>query len=253
MITEKDFSDNELSEISKLYEQIVKQHDLCGGSGLSLVSGKEVSDCQCEAVFKYMKELIFSNLPKGYYGAQTEDLSNYFDNAKELKKFKDALFCDSGILVGLPGEGKTALLATIGKLAILERRFVVYITPENLLRIVRNEDILVDRIYASEIVLFDSLEKYHRSAWADGQLEFILRNLSDKGKVIYITVSDSIKELEGSISSGLLDFIKCQIHNKFLIGYKKKKSSLKTDNYFEKGFVKEATENFTEVLEMVSA
>lgn len=253
MITEKDYSDNELSEISKFYDRIVKAHKQCDGSGMSFVNDDAVSDCICVSVFKYIKELIFANIPRKFWGVPYGSLADYFEDNESFKQLRKKLFYESGFFIGLPGDGKTALLSLIGKLAIVEGRFVFYITPENLLRFIRSEDILVDRIYASEIILLDGIEKYNRSAWSDGQIEFILRNLSDKGKIIYITSASGTKdELKENIPVGLFEFINYQIGDESFIDYKKKKKSLLINDFFEKKFANEAIENFTEILEAIS-
>ncbi len=249
MIIEKDFSDNEILEIHDLYKQIVEAHDHCDGTGLSYMENC-VFDCMCESIFKYCKELLYSNIPRGYWEVNVKDLSSCL-NKEDYTEFQNIMFTESAIFGGVPGSGKTAFLSVIGKLGIFEKKSICYITSENLIKILKKDNILVDRIYGAEIILFDGLEKYIRTTWADGQVEYLLRNLKDSGKILYITTSSSKDELLTSVSSGIYEFIDCQILNKFGIGYKKDKKSLRVSNYFEKGFAKEAVDHFREVLEAV--
>jgi hypothetical protein len=253
MIIEKDFSDNEIFEISELYTRLVKAHDLCSGTGLSYTKENRVENCICESVFNFCKELIYANIPKGYWGVCIKDLENYFIVSSEYKTFKNICFEESALFGGISGSGKTSFLSLLGKLAIFDRKSAFYTTSENLLKILKNDEILVDRIYGAEIILLDSLEKYIKSSWASGQIEYLLRNLKDRGKVIYIATSVFKNELENLVGSGIAEFINCQMNYTFSIDFNKKRKSLKVVNFFEKSFAKEASDNFQEVLEVVEA
>ncbi len=244
MINERDYIDSEILEIGELHAELVERHKLCEGTGMSLEE-KGVSDCVCELVFKYLKELIYSNIPRGYWGISVKDFSDYFGKGNEAREFKSVQFTESISVMGFQGAGKTAFLSLLGKLAIQEGKSVFYITPENLLKIIRDEEILVERLKGSEIVLMDSVNRYNRSKWADGQVEYFLRSLNDAGKIICLTESE-----KGDQSEGIVSFLQSHIRNNFIISFNGKKKGLKITDYFNKELVVEAEIGFEEVLEI---
>jgi hypothetical protein len=245
LISEKEYIDSEISEIAELHTQLVLDHKLCEGTGMSL-EGNGVTDCVCVLIFKYLKELIYSNIPGGYWGISADSMLFYFDKVTEMKKFHNIQFKESCSIGSLQGDGKTAFLSMLGKQAIQKKHSVFFTTPEKILRIIRDEDILVERLQGSEIILVDNIERYNRSKWADGQIEYFLRNLKDKGKILYLSLSD----IEIGLPDGLLSFLKNQIYNNFVISFKGKKKDLKVLDYFDKKFVAEIGPRFKEILEI---
>lgn len=244
MIIEKDFKDSEIFDIGVLHTELVKGHKDCAGSGLAFVDDNKVVDCECESVFNYLKELIYANIPKGFWGVPVNSAYDYgfFLDNNQLPE-------SSYHIVGVPGGGKTALMSLLGKLAIFKGKSVFYITAENILRLSRSDDSLVDRMCGASIILIDALDKYNRSNWADGQIEYVLRNLADKGKIIYVATSALDEELKSEVGKGIYEFLGIHLSLQVGIEYTKKLKSLRVVDYFDKSFVKEAVENFQNVLE----
>ncbi len=254
LIIEKDFSEVEVAECAVLYESIVKTHDKCAGSGM-VKEGEGVADCDCEAIFKYVRSLIYSRLPRRFWGVPFASASKLFDQDKEQAKFDSlvTLFNRSCILMGLPGSGKTSALTLVGKAALWAGVNVLYLTADDLLGFVRKDSehkIYLDRLAGSDIVLFDNLTRYNKSEWANGQIELNLRKIHDGGASLVIASAMTLDELRDSLSENLAVFLE-KFDNRIIVNYTGK-GDIKLNQYFEKPIIDEARKHYKESLSLSS-
>lgn len=241
LIVEQHYSDVEIAECSRLYNVIVRGHDDCAGTGMRVVDSG-VIDCECEAVYKYIKQLIYSRLPRRFWGV---DSWVHTVDVSEHSMFSKWLMPDVRGSCVLSGTGKTSLMTLIGKAGIWQGQRVFYLTSENLLEYRRKDSenkIFLDRLAGADIVLLDNLTQYHKSEWATGQIEYCLRNLHDDGTHIIIASSHSLSELDRLTSQGLASFIE-KLELELVIEYTGK-GDLEVGSYLSHPILDEAAEHF---------
>lgn len=216
LIMERDFSDAEITECKMLRNTIVSSHEFCDGVGMVLHESEEgVEDCDCEAVYKYVKSLVYARLPKRYWTVAYNSKKYLLDTDADLKLFdkmlKENLIGCSSVIFGEPGTGKTALLSLIGKIAIWLKKLVFYLTAEDLLDYVRKDiehKVFVDRMAGADIILLDDVTKFNKSEWAIGQIEYNLRKFYDNGANLIVTSTLPIEAIEETYSKGLASIMR---------------------------------------------
>lgn len=254
LIVEKDFSEMEITECKLLYDSLVKSHEICNGTGLSHI-GNGIADCDCEAVFKYLKSMIYSRLPRRFWAVDYDSRKDLFEDAKDIssieKMFNEGKIKDSFFVMGDAGRGKTAAMVLIGKIAIWNKLNVFYLTSEDLLDFIRKDSenkIYLDRLSGADIILFDNLTGYHKSEWATGQIEFNLRKFHDNGANIIISSPTVIEDLIDVLSMSLVNFLS-RINKIIVVDYKGK-GELRLNQFLEKPILLEARKYFRESLEV---
>jgi len=215
--------------------------------------------CSCRKIFIYLKELVYSRIPREYWHLKFNDLDLAPPHVrilflKYIKNYEIAI--DKGLALGFIGNngvGKTFLLCELGKEAIIRGYKVIYTTTQDYIQYKMTDDTYnVNRVENSDIILLDEIDKPYRKKGSDyvlSSLENFFRNKLPKNKVVNIATNwkeeDIRRELGRSVYSIMLRKMKL-LH---ILGKDKSKeinmeweNSLVGDevNYLSEYFVKKA-------------
>jgi len=249
LIVEKEYSTYEIVVCQSLYNQIVSQHSECTGTGLKVI-GDNISDCICKSTYDYLLELTYARLPRGFWNVSLKQVKNLLH--KDHADFGQSLLKDfkpfSGLLVGAALSGKTSLLTIIGKLAILNKRNVMYITPDDIIQGSKQDSdkLLMNRLIGMELVLVDCIEGFNLQY--ENQVlvvENTLRKLTDRGVQVVVTTGMMPNQFKGKLSEGLDNFLK-KLSNVLITDLKSTHyENLFVENYLDSELSKESAKYFS--------
>lgn len=228
IIIEKDYSETEIADCRVLYDTLVRAHENCAGAGM-IVSKGAVRDCDCELVYRFVRELIYARVPRRFWGIPWDDvalLRECLDTSQDMEvweKLRADGYTESCMIYGLSGSGKTALLSRLAHEYIATHRhtgIVCYITADEIIEFSRKDElkIYLDRMSGANVVLIDELTKCSRTDWALMQLDGWLRKLYDNGAVLYITCSDDLDSIAKTCGVHLSSFVR-KISQSVVVNY----------------------------------
>ncbi len=214
------YNDETYNYLLKVKEEIVKKCDHCSGTGYKVdpTSGEDRA-CKCMVVFKYIKQLVVSRIPREYWNLTLEEL-RIGDVYKRLinlyiEHFDSAIAKGLGFLfMGPNGSGKTSLMAEIGKESLIRGSSVVYFTAEKYLSITQTQkdsSLLIDQISQSTFLLLDELDKAYfkeGSVYGPKKLEDLFRQSFSSGKVIISATNMDEESLLDLFGDSLLSMFK---------------------------------------------
>ncbi len=194
------YSTEDMTKLLAIKAKIVDSCTLCSGDGY-LIEEKTGDDtpCTCMLIFKYIKELFISAIPRDYWTLELDKLQikdvykkvlhTYLDN------FETALEKGLGFLfLGPNGSGKTALLAEIGKEAVIDGKVAFYLTTEKYLKAMRGEPDgeLQSRLSNSNVVLLDEIDKAYfkeGSSFGPKMVEGLVRDCFTNNTILCIATN----------------------------------------------------------------
>lgn len=189
-VRSKEYTKSEIVVIADLYQKIVKVHKDCDGDGAMLNDDDLAVDCDCVVAHRFIRELIFSRLPRRFWEVPLDIPFN------KLLDDNLSLLGSGGAIHGMPSSGKTRFLTYLGKYFLTTNKSVVYFKMSDLENFVKNENdsdsiIYLERLYGSEIVLLDEVEnfEYGKDFWVSKKIERVLDKVHDAGNSIYFTSS----------------------------------------------------------------
>ena len=194
------FDIKEIEKLEKIKNEIVSKCKVkCSGFGY------EPGGCECFQLFKYIKELYYSKIPKDYWLLELNSLDVKNIYKRFAKKYIINLdnVVENGlgmILCGVKrGIGKTSILSIIGKKAIIKGFKVFYVIAQNIIddRFTEEQDIL-DRIKECDLLLVDELDKVVMKTESNipKLLENLLRDLLPNKKPIILATNFTEEEVE---------------------------------------------------------
>jgi hypothetical protein len=206
MENEKEFITVELSDLSHYCASIVNNHKECEGRGVRLKDGSknQFEVCDCVVVFDYVKELVYSRLPKRHWDVKLTYKSFVKFASAEQKKifgefYEDPFGQNFVIEAGLMF-GKTRALTMIGKHSILSGMNVFYITSSDLINCIKEDSndnsVLMERLKNADLVLVDDVDRIPKYEWAAGILIKELKIMFDRGVASVVCLSDTSGENE---------------------------------------------------------
>jgi hypothetical protein len=240
-VRSKEFTKSEIELISNLYDKIVKRHDVCDGTGAVINESGSAEDCFCVVVHRYIRELIFANIPRKFWEVPvTVPMINFLEVDLSLLN-------DGGSIHGLPGSGKTMFLSYLAKTFLQDKARVSFFKMSDLENFIKHESdvdsiIYFDRLLSSDVLLLDDIEDFEfgKDFWISKKIERVLSKMVDSGKSIYFSTSQpNINEIKKfNISLGQL-CEKIAGDNNAIIN-SKNNIVLNRKDYLAKTFVKEA-------------
>jgi len=177
----------------------------------------EVSYCDCRKIFIYLKELVYSRIPREYWHLKLNDLILKPPHVKllflkYLKNFDRAVDKGLGLgFIGSNGVGKTSLLCELGKEAIVNGYEVIYVTTQDYIEYKMKDDIYnINRIEEADVILLDEIDKPYRKRGSDyvlSTLENFFRNKLPKNKVIHIATNWQEREIKEELGDSVYSII----------------------------------------------
>lgn len=251
LIVEKEYSTHEILMCQQLFNQIVVQHRDCDGTGLQVVKDK-ISDCTCKSTYDYLLELIYARLPRGFWNVSLKQIKNLLhkDHIDFAAKLTTDFKLFSGVVMGNPLTGKTSFLTIVGKLAILNKRNVMYITPEDIIQGSKQDadKIFLNRLIGMDLVLLDGIENFNLQY--DNQVllvESTLKKLTDRGVQVIVTTGLLPDQIKSKLPEGLETFLK-KLSNIFVTDLRKNHyENLYVEDYLDSELSKESQKYFSQV------
>jgi len=177
----------------------------------------DVLCCDCRKIFIYLKELVYSRIPREYWHLKLSDLLLKPPHVKllflkYLKNFDNAVDKGLGLgFIGSNGVGKTSLLCELGKEAIINGYGIIYVTTQDYMEYKMNgDDYNINRIEESDIILLDEIDKPYRKKGSDyvlSTLENFFRNNLPKNKVIHIATNWQEREIKEELGDSVYSII----------------------------------------------
>ena len=177
----------------------------CDNGWVESKSG-EPEPCLCRKTFVYLKELVYARIPSDYWFNTFDSLEINPPPAKiELKKyfkfFDNA--ADKGLglcLMGTNGVGKTSVMAEIGKLAVINKHSVIYLTAQDYISFkMLNDYANLERIESgTKVILLDELDKPYKKKGSDyvtAQIENFFRMILPKNIILIVAMNWSKEEI----------------------------------------------------------
>lgn len=235
IIREKEYTSDEIELCSELYQEIVKRHKICNGLGINK-KGDDIIDCECEYVYKYVKELVFARVPKGFWALSLVDVIS-----NELESFIMTKVNCNSLISGVSNSGKTTLLCYLAKYFIQYYDRVVCLTGSSILDMLRDKDrTLIDRVYSSKYVFIDDVDKFDKYGKNIDQVEIFLRKLYDKGIICIIVVADNVNLRQNMGDAFHSSVSKFNSHAFALLDEISDVKSFKVLDYMNKDFIDES-------------
>jgi len=221
MAEERIYSETESELIYSLREKTIESCNKDCSDGWIQETFKDQDDlvpCSCRKIFIYLKELVYSRIPKEYWHLRFADLDLAPPHVKTmfLKYIKNYnIAVDKGLALGFIGNngvGKTFLLCELGKEAIIRNYKVIYVTTQDYIEYKMTDDTYnISRVDEPDIILLDEIDKPYRKKGSDyvlSSLENFFRNKLPKNKVVNIATNwkeeDIKRELGRSVYSIML-------------------------------------------------
>ena len=184
ILIEREFTGPELLVCTRLFEQIVKQHNDCDGKGIVL-KGDQFDDCDCRRIYDFVKTLVWSRVPRLHW--QTKPDENVYSIL-----FDGQPLCVTGDSL----QGKTRILSGIAIRAITKGSTVCYATANEIVTWKsiddRDFEVWMDRILGSEVVLIDDLDRLEKNtSWSYDIIDLVLKKIIDSGKALMVSVTDA--------------------------------------------------------------
>lgn len=212
------FTTEKKSAVLELRKAVVEPCKFCKGSGyipLESLPGS-VRRCQCMIVFRYLMELIVSNIPSDYWHLSIDDLEidkvykdtvhTYVDN------LSTAIQRGMGLaFMGPNGVGKTSLMCEVGKEAIVQGYQVRYFTLASYITAIqKNDDATLEDYDRGQVLLIDELDKKYQKRGSDFVIKALdesLRKFLAAGKTLVLCTNwneGDIRENFGESTVSLL-------------------------------------------------
>lgn len=169
--SEPSFTESEITRLAGLYQQVVSQHEACHGVGVRVIGAGAAIECECNAVYRYFRRLVFARLPGNHWAA---DRLVSPELAPQL-------------VVGTLQAGKTTRLVAAGIGAIWAGRRVHYVTAAEMIRFkieserLPDSALLQERMLAADVLLIDNLTAAPQTEWSATYLEGVVREQLDRG------------------------------------------------------------------------
>jgi len=189
---------------------------ICGWMNPDILDEDRIA-CNCRKIFIYLKELIYSRIPREYWHLNFENLKltptiiktmfqKYISNL-DIAVEKGLGLC----FFGSNGLGKTSLLVEIGKEAIIAGYSVVYTTTQNWVEYkMTDNQYNLDRISEAKIILLDEIDKPYRKRGSDfviSSLENFFRNELPKNKVVNLATNWNKKQMIENLGDSVWSII----------------------------------------------
>jgi DNA replication protein DnaC len=210
------FSPEVSKQLKDLRQRIVEDHEECKGSGYvpTEVQG-QVCRCDCMILFRYLKELVKSKIPRlPYWILSLENLQ--ID--KSVKNFSKMYVknihraVDGGLgalLYGPNGVGKTSVMIEIGKEAIVNGYSVRYFTLASYIdSVFQKNSELVDEYESGDVLLIDELDKASSNRAVTRTTEEFLRKMSNLGKSMILATNWDKAEIAEELGQSTYSLLK---------------------------------------------
>lgn len=197
------YTDLEMKELLAIKKQIVSSCKKCDGYGY--IEKAEVEACTCMQLFKYVKDLFYSKIPKDYWLITQSNIKikNKYKLFLEdyIKHLNNAIQKGLGVVFSGPqrGIGKTSSACIIGKEAIQNGYDVFYVIAQNIIDDRFSEEHQIEeRIKQSDLLIIDELDKIIMKSESNipKQLENLLRIILPNKKSVIICTNFEEKEIE---------------------------------------------------------
>jgi DNA replication protein DnaC len=207
------YSSEDIKELERIKKSIMTDHS-CGGVGYIEQEGENVP-CNCMKLFKYVKELYYSQIPQDYWFLTLDKLKVDGDYKGEVGDYLDhidrAVKKGLGMLFSGPkrGIGKTSLMSIIGKVAIQNYYQPYYVLAQNIVddRFTKDKQVM-DRVAECDILLIDELDKISMGVESNipKHLENIFREILPNKKPVIMCTNFTEEEIEDTFTfMSLLD------------------------------------------------
>lgn len=169
--SEPSFTESEITRLAGLHQQVVNQHDTCSGVGIRVNGDGAAVECECNAVYRYFRRLVFARLPGNHWAADR-------CVSPEL---------GSQLVVGPLQAGKTTWMVGAGIGAIWAGHRVHYVTAAEMIRFKIEAEkspdaaLLQERMLAADVLLIDNLTAAPQTEWSATYLEGVVREQLDRG------------------------------------------------------------------------
>lgn len=205
--------------INQVKEEIVFSHEACGGRGYHSLDddtskiSRRGRPCGCMTVFKYVKELIKSNIPQDYWELDFDSLDldklnktvigAYMGNLKKAKQNGLGL-----VFFGQNGTGKTSSMIEIAKEGIVQLYKIQYFTLSSYVDAVLSKDAKRVEWYESgDFLLIDELDKKAGTPAIYKLIDEFFRRMFNLNKSLIFATNwdaDEMKEHLGESTYSLL-------------------------------------------------
>jgi len=198
------FTEDEMKRLWELKAMTVDKCDKCDEGFRD--DGSVVSMCECMKVFRFIKELIYAEIPEDYWLLDFSKLPIHPSAArllvsKYLRNLERASTQGKGVcMLGPNGVGKTSALVEIGKRAITLDISIVYVVAQDYINYKMQNDLdAVERVESASMVLLDELDKPYKKKGSDyvvAQIENLLRSLIPRNRVVCCASNWKVEELQ---------------------------------------------------------
>jgi len=208
---DRQYTKAQLEELKGMKAAIMHPCKECGGLGY--LDDDDQTVCDCLKLFRYLKELYYSNIPSEYWTLTLESLKIDGDYKGEIKDYITHLdtACRKGLGLMFSGPqrgiGKTSSMCMIGKEAVIRGYQPFYVIAQNIIddKFSKEKQIL-ERIAHCDILLIDELDKIVMANESNipKQLENLLRGILPNKKSIIIATNFTPEEIEETFKIGSL-------------------------------------------------
>lgn len=206
-----EWRDGSLEEFKRIRALVQEPCPDCGGIG-----AYDGAVCECQQVMDWIGVLLKSGIPKSYWGLTLEELQVPDGVKGFLRKYIDKL--DNAIekqqglfFMGPNGTGKTAMMAEVGKAALLAGKRVIYTTLFSYMDVRFDEDDpLHDELEMAHVILLDEIDKGYGKEGNDylqKTLQDFLRTALRQGKTMIMASNMNSDELKQSLDASILSLL----------------------------------------------
>jgi DNA replication protein DnaC len=169
------YTAREMEYLTFLRKSLVEKHKQCGGTGFY-----KGEDCICLKVFRWLKCLYVSRIPKEYWSLNYDlslknTVTEYFNDFEE-----NYMNGKSWFMYGDFGTGKTTTLCEMGKRFLFSGKRVIYfLLKEYIDSVFETDTILRFKINEADVILIDEADKVYVKKGSDyvlREVEVFLRN-----------------------------------------------------------------------------
>lgn len=208
----------ELKKLKKIKNIITSNCKKCNGT-CTVKKHNDFYDCDCLKRFIWVKELVFSNIPKKYWNLELEKLnidnkhigfiSNYISKLENAIEYGLSIFFH-----GTNGTGKTSLMCELGKLFIINQLSTFYITVDQFINMSFLDDsetkILNERILNSDTLIIDEFEKAYKkngNTYLDNKLEKLIRHFNHENRILIIGSNIDKDEIKKQYNESIISLL----------------------------------------------
>lgn len=191
---------------------VVENCKVCEGVGYILDKEKNISPCECMVLFRWLKALVFSRIPQGYWALDSKSpplpKNSFLFTEDYIAHLPNAATKGLGLFFRGPnGTGKTTLLTKVGRRALAQGYSVGYLTTESYLKAVRSDDqVMLPWVSSLDFILLDEIDKPYRKEGSDyipKQIEEFIRQAIAKNQALVIAGNESVEGFQEMYGSSI--------------------------------------------------